>query len=117
MCLDEAGQESFEPCRRQTWHVRYFVKLGLHEVMLALEPAEHHTDRRRHHTAAKNQMPWIELVIDSGLVKEAQHLGWRYDKAALWLVVFNDVDGDSSQKLAQSCSGNSVIEQRLPDPL
>jgi hypothetical protein len=54
MCLDEAGQESLETCRRQTWHVRYLVKLSLHEMMLALEPAEHHADRCRDHAAAKN---------------------------------------------------------------
>jgi hypothetical protein len=100
MCLNEADHEGLKPCRRQPWHVWYFVKLGLHEVMLALEPAEHHTDRRADHTATKNKMPWVELVVDPGLVEKAQHLGWRYDQATLWLVVFNDVESDSSQKLA-----------------
>jgi hypothetical protein len=69
-------------------------------MMLALESAKHDTDRRADHAATKNKMPWIELVVDLGLLKESQHLRWRYNQATLGLMVFNDVESDSSQELA-----------------
>jgi hypothetical protein len=100
MCLDEAGQERLESCRCQPWYVWYLVKLVLHEVVFAPEPAEHHTDRRAVHTATENKVPRIELVVDLGLLEKPQHLRWRYDQATFWLVVFRDVESDSPQKLA-----------------